>query len=79
MVVGLTSSTTPHSSFSIEPTPRHDRARRERAPRGIRGGRGGARPVNQFETLYQHAVDNYGLVSTAEAARVGIHRKEFPG
>ena len=35
--------------------------------------------MNQFETLYQHAVDSYGLVSTAEAARVGIHRKEFPG
>lgn len=35
--------------------------------------------MNQFETLYQHAVDSYGLVSTAEATRVGIHRKEFPG
>ena len=35
--------------------------------------------MNQFETLYQYVVNNYGLVSTAEAARVGIHRKEFPG
>ena len=33
--------------------------------------------MNQFETLYQHAVDNYGLVSTADAARLGIHRKEL--
>ena len=33
--------------------------------------------MNQYETIYQHAVDNYGLVSVAAAKELGVHRKEL--